>query len=167
MSFNSKTELTCDCGALDRAAKDPELPIEFDARLNEFHLVYGRGRRLLDHCWSCGGKAPESLRGTLFARISRQEQDRLLALVPDVTTVSELIARLGPPDSDSSQGVVLESPEQDGKAPTAEARRLLVHANLSEVAYLSAEVNADDRVAISLQGKYIGPRDGAATQPGG
>jgi hypothetical protein len=32
-----------DCGALDRAAKDPELPIEFDARLNEFHLVSGRG----------------------------------------------------------------------------------------------------------------------------
>jgi hypothetical protein len=162
MTFNSKTDLACDCGALDRAAKDPDLPIEFDARLNEFHLVHGRGRRLLYHCWSCGGKAPESLRDTLFARISREEQHRLLALVADVTTVSDLIARLGKPDSDSSRGVVIEMPEQDGKAPTVEARRVLVYANLSEVAYLSAEVNADDRVAISLQGKSIGPRAGAA-----
>jgi hypothetical protein len=162
MTFNSKTDLACDCGALDRAAKDPDVPIEFDARLNEFHPVHARGRRLIYHCLWCGGKAPESLRGTLFAQISAQEQNRLLALVADVTTAADLIERLGKPDSDSSQGVVIEVPKHDGKAPTVEARRLLVYTNLSDVAYLSAEVRADGRVAISLVGKQISPRVGGS-----
>jgi hypothetical protein len=161
MTFASKTDLACDCGALDRAAKDPDLPIEFDAGLNEFTLVHGLGRMRIYHCWFCGGKVPESLRGTLFAQIPNQERDRLFALVTGVTTVSDLIARLGEPDRDSAQGLVIEVPEHDGQAPTVKARRLLVYSKLSEVAYVQAEVYPEDSVAISLQGKYIGPWVGA------
>jgi hypothetical protein len=147
---------------MDRAAKDPASPIEFDARLNEFNLVHGPCRMRIYHCWFCGGKAPESLRGTLFARISTEERDRLFALIGEVVTVSALIERFGKPDSDSARGVVIEKPERDGQAPTAEARRVLVYSRLSEVADVRAEVYPDDRVGFSLQGKYIGSRDGAA-----
>jgi hypothetical protein len=152
----------CDCGALDRAARDPELPVEFDAKLNEFNLVHGPGRMRIYHCWYCGGKAPESLRGTLFARISGDEGDRLFTLMAEASTLTELIERFGEPDRDSARGVVVETPERDGQAPTVEARRVLVYTKLSEVADVHVEVYPDDRVAILLQGKYIGPRNGVA-----
>jgi hypothetical protein len=147
---------------LDSAAKDPELPIEFDARLNEFNLVQGLRRMRIYYCWFCGGRAPESLRGTLFARIPSKERDRLFALMKGLNTVAGLIARCGEPDSDSARGVFIEVPERDGNAATIKSRRLLVYSKLSEVADVHAYVYPDDRVEIVLRGKYIGPRDSAA-----
>jgi hypothetical protein len=98
----------------------------------------------------------------LFARIPSEERERLFALLEGVTTVGDLVERLGKPNSDSAQGVVVETPEREGKAPTIEARRVLVYSKLSEVADVYAEVYPNDRVALALQGKYMGRRDGAA-----
>lgn len=39
-TFASVTNQPCECGYLQRAADAPDLPIVYDARLNEFNLVY-------------------------------------------------------------------------------------------------------------------------------
>ncbi len=35
----SVTSTQCTCGALQRAAEEPSIPIVFDARLNEYHIM--------------------------------------------------------------------------------------------------------------------------------
>jgi hypothetical protein len=57
----SKTELPCDCGLLGRAARNPQLPVEFDAELNEFNIVHAYGKLRIHHCFFCGGRLPESV----------------------------------------------------------------------------------------------------------
>jgi hypothetical protein len=162
MTFASKTDVLCDCGTMESAARNPDLPIGFNSSLNEFNFVYGAGKMRIYHCPFCGGKAPESLRGALFAQIPRQEQQRLFALTEKFKTVADVVGSLGQPDRDSARGIVVGAPERDGQAPKLTAHRVLVYSKLSEVADVHAEVYPEDRVAISLHGKHIGPPDGAA-----
>jgi hypothetical protein len=62
----------CKCGFLERHAGEPDSPIRFDAQMNEYHFVYpgsmgGEARMNIYHCPFCGGRAPKSRRGDLFA----------------------------------------------------------------------------------------------------
>jgi hypothetical protein len=51
----------------------------------------------------CGGAAPKSTRGELFALVTQEEADRLDALTADIKTV-EAIRVLGQPDDDMPRG---------------------------------------------------------------
>ena len=100
----SVTDLDCTCGYLEESAADPNLPIRFDHDLNEYHIVYispmgGRVASLIHHCPFCGGAAPQSRRGELFADVPEGEGERLRALTGDVDTVEDLIELLGPRES--------------------------------------------------------------------
>jgi hypothetical protein len=163
MTFASKTDLTCECGTLDRAAKDPDLPFEFDARLNEFNLVHGLGRMRIYHCWFCGGKAPESLRAALFSQVSREEYQRLFRIADACKNVSDVIAFLGPPDRDVPMGSQSGKREAEGQPPQMAAYRHLTYAKLSDSADLNFDLHPDGRVAsYSVSGKYVGtPGEGA------
>jgi hypothetical protein len=162
VTFASKTDAPCDCGFLDRAAKDPTLPIEFDAELNEFHVVCAQGFMMIYHCPLCGGKAPESLRRDLFQRIPDGEAKRLLGLNRNFKNADEVISALGPPDADQPLGGMEMHPESDGRPPWVTAHRVLVYTHLSEVADLYVSVYPSGGVGFGLQGKYGGlpERDG-------
>jgi hypothetical protein len=157
MTFASKTEIPCDCGYLDDAAKNPEHPIEFDARLNEFSIVHGKSRFLIHHCPFCGGAAPASLRATLFAHVTHDEQRRVLGLTRDLRRVEDVIAKLGPPSREVPFGLVTARPECDGGAPSFQAVRVLVYSELSATAELQIQVGSDGRLVFSLTAKYVGP----------
>jgi hypothetical protein len=73
-TFASVTKVACTCGYLQRMAKDPAIPIEFDQRINEFHFTFpdprGDGSAailLIYHCQVYGGALPESKHDCLSA----------------------------------------------------------------------------------------------------
>jgi uncharacterized protein DUF6980 len=96
------TERTCDCAWPDRCARNPAIPILYDAEMNEYHVAYGpegRGRLRMRHCPWCGGALPESRRGSFFtepdpAEVS--EVERLMSGVRDIPTMRRV---LGEPDA--------------------------------------------------------------------
>ena len=94
----SVTEQPCTCGYLQRAADDPDSPIVYDPQLNEYDFEYpspcgprecGKASAylMIYHCPFCGGVAPESKRGRLFAAIPRAEEGRLYGLLRGVKTL--------------------------------------------------------------------------------
>ena len=72
-TFSSVTDTLCVCGYLERASEEPEVPIVFDAKVNEYHIAnIGKngGHRVIYHCPWCGGAAPRSKRASLFATVT-------------------------------------------------------------------------------------------------
>lgn len=156
----SKTNVLCDCMALTRWSDDPSVPIKFDERLGEYHIViqtpHGEGSVIIRHCPFCGGKTPASKRGRLFARIPDEEITRLIRLTQALKTVDDVLAALGPPDEDNPAGVRIETPEKDGKPGEVQSYRTLRYSNLSETANVNVTVYPTEQVAITFSGKYIG-----------
>jgi hypothetical protein len=110
----------CGCGWLECAASDPDLPVEWDLEMHEFHFLYpsrdgvSTGHLLLRHCPFCGGKAPESRRGAAFHTPSRAELERLRKLTGGLSTYEEVVARLGAPDGEDERGTSWLRPEREG-----------------------------------------------------
>jgi hypothetical protein len=158
-TFASVTDARCRCGYLRRSADDPESPIVFDRRTNEFHFRYreagaeGDSVLVIYHCPFCGGAAPRSKRETLFHVIPRDEEDRLAGLMEGITTMRGALRRLGIPAWDNRQGTGRRMPEGRGRAPTAEWHRTLCYQNLSEVADVYVVERSDGRAYWRLQGK--------------
>jgi hypothetical protein len=155
----SKTDIPCDCGYLERLANDPDMPVQFDARMNEFHFVYGPsglGKLNIYHCPMCGGKAPESRRAAQFAQLSAEERNRLFNLTNPLKTVSDVIATLGEPDHDRPTGTIVTTPEKEGQPPETKAYRTLTYTNLSETADVCVIVYPTQLVAFSFRGKFLG-----------
>ena len=148
----------CACNWLHNSAEDPDIPIVFDARLNEFHLQRNgdKGYSMVYFCPICGYAAPDSLRGSLFARISHKEHRRLDELTQHLKTLDEVLAALGTPNRDQPHGFGSMTPATDNQPPTHNTYRVLVYTELSDVAEVHVTVYPLDRVYISYQGKYIG-----------
>ena len=164
MSDFSKTDELCDCDTLQNAADNPHLPIVFDAKLNEFHLIYnvngGKGQMNLYHCFFCGGKAPESKRHLQFAMISDEERFRLRELINRLKTLDDVLATLGKPDQDHEDGVMIMLPETEANPPKEQAYRSLVYENLSDVADIRVTFYPNQNVGIGFTGKHIGNENG-------
>jgi hypothetical protein len=155
----SKTSTPCDCHWLERAAEDPEWPVEFDERLNEYHLRHGsgQGQAPIYHCPFCGGAAPRSRRAKLFARVHHEEAKRLHELTKSLRTVDEVLATLGKPDFDRDAGLTDEVPERDGKAGQTEVFRTLVYSGKSATADIHVTLLRGGEVkSIGFLGKYVG-----------
>jgi len=165
MTDFSKTNELCDCDTLQNAADNPDLPIVFDAKLNEFHLVYnvngGEGYFNLYHCFFCGGKAPESKRDLLFATISEAERFRLRELTSQLKTLNDVLASLGKPDQDREDGIMIMLPETEDSPPKEQMYRSLVYEHFSDVANIHVTVYPNERVGIGFIGKYVGDKDKA------
>ncbi|HEY3897717.1 MAG TPA: hypothetical protein VGM54_03840 [Chthoniobacter sp.] len=148
----------CRCRWLERAAHDPKCPIEFDAEMNEYHLVHstGGGYSLIYHCPFCAGRAPKSLRSKMFATISSEESARLHRLTKDLKTENEVRALLGEPTHVFDPGLAREEPEKNGKPGRVMMWKSLRYESHSETAAIDVRVNRHGEVSISFQGKYIG-----------
>lgn len=163
MSGQPKTPVPCDCNWLANHADDGRWPIVFDPVVNEYHVTYstphGLARAIIRHCPWCGGKAPESKRGSLFAKIEPAEQKRLSELVSPLRSLDDVLRTLGPADYDSPTGSSLIAPETDKRGAEHEVFRTLIYERLSGTALVRVYVLPGDAVRVTFSGKYIGPRE--------
>src|SRR6185369_12378847 len=105
----------CKCEWLERAADDPKCPVEFDAELNEYHLVRGpEDYMLIYYCPYCGGSAPKSKRSRLFYTLTDVERQRLVDLTKDMRILEDVISAFGEADIKQSVGMVVTKPEREG-----------------------------------------------------
>ncbi|MEQ1669883.1 MAG: nucleotidyltransferase domain-containing protein [Hyphomicrobium sp.] len=159
-TFASVTGTPCTCQYLERAARNPDYPIEFDERLNEFHIVtkgaFGKGELMIYHCPLCGGEAPESIRPQLFATVSISEEYRLRELVRDCQSYGEAKQKLGPPDWEPFIGVGNKLPAPDGQPPISEAFPEAHYKSFSDTADLIIIDYPNRRIGVRVQAKYIG-----------
>jgi hypothetical protein len=151
----------CGCKWFEQAAQDPDTPVIFDPMMNEFHLVHlnGKGQSLFYHCPFCGGRAPESLRGSFFANLSNDETARLYLLTENIQTEEDMRAAHGEPDYVLPISGSSTTPGSDTEAPeTVVSGRCLIYNNLSETAEVRVGIDRYGKLEFAFSGKYIGPK---------
>jgi len=155
------TKIACACDYLANAADEPEVPIVFDARMNEYHITTlgaVQGALIIRHCPWCGGAAPTSRRASFFATITQAEEERLRALTRGLTTLSGVIRKLGRPDADFAEGLTVRSRKTEREPSKITSYRSLVYEGLSKTAEVRfTDYGPDGGVRAPFQGKYLGP----------
>jgi hypothetical protein len=147
----------CECQWLEHAALESDIPIIFNPRLREYHLVHGASSMPLYYCPFCGGSAPESARGSLFAYVPQAEYTRLGELTRGITTLADAFRILGPPDRDHLSGAGVISPDLPDQPRVAENFRLVVYESLSSTAEVHVLERNPERVTLQFIAKYVGP----------
>jgi hypothetical protein len=157
MLVSSQDREACECGWLHQAATDPDHPVEFDPRMNEFNIVKGERSIRIYYCPFCGGKAPESLRATVFAHVSAEERERLTLLGLGAESFAQIVANLGEPSGDQPAGAGIGIPAPDGQITQFISYRVVTYSQLSQVADLQFYLHADGTLArLVVSAKYIG-----------
>jgi hypothetical protein len=162
MAQTSVTETPCTCGYLERAAHDPDLPVQFDVRVGEYQFWYQvpgdemPSYLVIYHCPACGGAAPKSLRGSLFHIVPQAERSRVFALLEPIRTLSDALERLGKPDEDCAYGTVIRHHEEGNRPPVDEFCRTYRYHSLSKVAQVEITEHRDGTVSFGLSGKQKG-----------
>lgn len=92
----------CGCGVWEKRANDPFFPIWYNAKTNEYILLFGRiaaNAVTIIFCPSCGGRMPKSRRGDLFTIPIDEELTEARALLEQVNDVDAMRSLLGEPDA--------------------------------------------------------------------
>lgn len=153
----------CDCRWLENAAEDPHVPITFDSKLNEYHLIRGGelgGTMLFYHCPFCGGRAPKSRRDALFLHVTHEEMLRLDTLTRNLKSLADVVAAFGNPDEDYPTGHGVTKPGAVGEPDKTEHYRSIRYNNLSQTAVVDVIVHPLDRVHFTSYGKPAEPHEG-------
>ena len=150
----------CKCGFLEQQANHPDSPIRFDSKLNEYHFIHptstgGEAKMMIYHCPFCGGRAPKSRRDELFDRLTHAEQHRLCELTKSMRTIQDVAAAFGEPDIRQAIGMVVTTPERDGKPEMTQSYPVMIYTKLSEIANVHVTDYPTDRVGITFQGKGV------------
>jgi len=152
-----KRKEICDCGVLEKASQEPNHPIRWDEKLNEYFIAYGSGGRMMVYyCPFCGGSTPQSRRASLFAHVTHEEETRIFNLFRGIRTVSDVTRRFGPPDENHEIASSIRTPARRGKPEHGETFRGLVYKNLSPVADIIFQVGDSDTVRGTWVQKYVG-----------
>ncbi|MGZ8900091.1 MAG: DUF6980 family protein [Limisphaerales bacterium] len=146
----------CDCGTLEQCSKEPGHPIQWDERMNDYHIMHGKAYMMVYFCPFCGGSAPPSRRASFFAHVTREEELRIYDLFKGIRTVADVLARFGAPDHEREFGSGNRTPEKEGKPEGGECFRTLVYKGLSSSADISFAIGLNDCVKGSWIQKYIG-----------
>lgn len=154
----SVTSADCTCGYLQRAADDPDVPIQFEASMGEYQFAYqtevwGPSMLIIYHCPFCGGAAPRSKRELLYHVIPEAEKERLKELLLPIKAIADALERFGEPESDSPFGTASMHDEANGQPASIEYARVLRYETLSEVADVAIFESPGGRVGFSLSGK--------------
>jgi hypothetical protein len=150
----------CDCRALETFSKEPDNPIRWDERLNEYYIAHGKGGRISVYCCPfCGGSTPPSRRSSMFAHVTQQEESRILMLFKGIRTVADVLARFGPADEEREFASGERFPNRDGQPESGYCSRGLFYKNLSPVADIEFTIGMNDSVMGSWRQKYIGEKN--------
>jgi hypothetical protein len=146
-----KEKGACKCKWLECAADDPKCPVEFDAKLNEYHIVRGpKDFLMIYYCPFCGGSAPKSKRDRLFHTLTDVERQRLVDLTKDMRTVQDVVHAFGEPDIRQPTGLVVIKPEKDGNPETTQSYPVMVYTKISKTADVRVTIYPTDRVGIGF-----------------
>jgi hypothetical protein len=146
----------CECSVIAHMAAEPNLPITYDVKMHEWHIVGADGAKtIIYHCFFCGGRMPRSRREDFFHTVSDAESRRLFDLTRPLKTVADVVAAFGQPESDNPQGTTITLPEHKG-GPRTDAYRNLTYSNLSPSTLLEVIVGTDGAVRFSLIPKPLG-----------
>ena len=149
----------CKCDYLQRLAEDPNCPVDFDAKLNEFHITgKNGGHHMIYYCPFCSGSAPKSLRSHLFHTLTHEERGRLCELAKDLHTVDAVIAAFGEPQIKYPVGSITVTPERDDKPETTQSYPTMIYTKLSDTANVHVTIYPTDKVGITFQGKGKGEK---------
>lgn len=145
----------CDCRNLERLSKEPSVPIEFDEKLNEYHILGTNGAQIMIyHCPFCGGRTPRSHRDELFMHITHAETERLKDLTRDLKTLDDVLNAFGSPDFDSPTGCSVTKDDSTGRPKTTYYRQL-TFTGLSDTANVDAVVGLNNQVQFSFMPKHV------------
>jgi hypothetical protein len=145
----------CDCRALEQFSREPSVPIEFDAKLNEYHIRGAVGDLvMIYYCPFCGGRTPDSRRDELFMHVTRAETERLKGLTRGLKTLDDVLDAFGPPDFDHPTGLEVTSNDSTGRPKTTWYRQLTFR-GLSDTANLQVAVGFNNLVQFSSTPKDI------------
>lgn len=129
--------------------------------MNEYYIAFGKsGRMMVYYCPICGGSTPKSRRASMFAHVTQEEETRIYALFKGVRTVSDVIARFGPPDEEGDIAAAVRRPGSRSKAERGEIFRGLVYKNLSPAADILFQVAAGESVTGTWIQKHVGDQAG-------
>ena len=151
----------CRCGILEIASKEPDNPIRWDERMNEYFISNGKGGSMMVYyCPFCGGRTPESRRASFWAHVTQDEETRIYNLFNGIRTVKDVIARFGLPDEERDFGSAVRHPGRWFRRARGEVFRTLVYKKLSPVADITFEVGTSDSVRGTWIQKYVGDHPG-------
>jgi hypothetical protein len=170
----SVTDAPCQCGSLERDARDPGFPVRYDAEWNDYYLdlTLSKGTKLsliIYHCPMCGGVASETKRDGAFAALTKAERLRVHGLIRGVKTVEHIIRAFGPPDRDSNE-LPDDLPVSMRTIPGTDSQqvgplRQLTYEHLSDTAEVQFTIYSNGKVDRLITPKYIGPATEARDSP--
>lgn len=88
----------CNCDHPTKWVADSHFPVEFDEEMNEYYLVRDGARAVMRYCFWCGGRLPESTRGTFFTTPDQDEMNEIHSLLTNARALEDVFRILGPPD---------------------------------------------------------------------
>lgn len=152
----------CTCGHLERMADNPEFPVHFDKRTNEYWITHDPGRYslIVRYCFFCGDAAPMSKRASLFAYVPETEKSRLAKLCEGIESFEDAMDRLGPPDFDVAGGMMVPASNGDERDKSV-VLRTMTYRQLSDTAEVLF-VQKPDSSGVSLM-IYAKPLEGTST----
>jgi hypothetical protein len=90
---------SCECGVMESLVKDYPGLLEFDSKMNEFHILYSNpnGKSQIYYCVACGGNPPESLRHTFFEAPTESDYEEAMAKIADLKDEKDFVREFGAP----------------------------------------------------------------------
>lgn len=142
----------CSCGFPSKWAADPELPIVFDSKTNEYNLRRNSGGySVMRFCYWCGGALPKSKRDEFFHKMDKNEKRQMLRLLERIHNVGDMRKVLGPPDREVAYPP--DDPVQQKIYGTPRAIRFYQYYNRWRTICLNFNEFKGKRVNASFAGK--------------
>jgi len=141
----------CTCGSIAAWAADPELPVEYDERLNE----YGMPGYFFYFCVVCGGRMPESKRDAYLATWTDADDAEFRARTEKLKSLEDVVAAFGPPDDQSGPTQVSE--EDRAIYGQMAVKRMFIYAHVWESLRTHFQEMEDGTLVRGYLGKAIRP----------
>ena len=89
----------CECGVMESLVKDYPQLMEFDSKMNEFHILQSNpnGKVQIYYCIACGGNPPESLRHTFFEAPSAMDYEEAWSRIEHLKDEDDFVREFGAP----------------------------------------------------------------------
>jgi hypothetical protein len=139
----------CTCGSIAAWAANPELPVTYDKRMNE----YGMPGVDFFYCVVCGGRMPESKRGTFFTEPSEADYADFRTRTKPLKTLEQVVAVFGKPDGES--GPIILTAEHKAIYNDQNVRRTISYDHIWESLRAHFQEKNDGSLLCCCSGRYI------------
>lgn len=89
----------CECGVMEQIVRQFPDYMEFDSKMNEFHILQqpGQGKLQVYYCTACGGNPPVSLRHTFFEEPTTSDYAAAWSRIENLKNEKDFIEVFGAP----------------------------------------------------------------------